>query len=132
MLEAIRTVLRKLPNDVGLFAYGRCVFISIGLGSFGMTLPGRISSHLVDRRTRNMWLIILDERVPDDEVQGTIAHEIAHAWLKHDQISIDIPETCEVDAALLTKSWGFTGKGTDPDYCDRPYRQLHESNNVKS
>jgi hypothetical protein len=57
-----------------------------------------------------MWLIILDERIPDDEAEGFVAHEIAHAWLRHGQLSPEIPDSCEV-AAVLAKSWGFTGKG---------------------
>ena len=97
-----------------------------------MTLPGRISSHRIDRRTRNMWLVILNERTPDDEIDGTIAHEIAHAWLKHDQLSIDIPDTCKVDAALLAGAWGFTGKGTDPEHCDRTRQQLRQSDGTRS
>lgn len=118
LLHAIRRVVSKLPKDNARFVLQRCVFISIGLGSFGMTLPARIATHAVEKRTRNMWLIILDERIADDEAEGLVAHEIAHAWLHHDQLSPDTPDSGEADAAILAKSWGFTGKGTDPGHCD--------------
>ena len=72
-----------------------------------------------------MWLILLDERSVDEdeesEILGTIAHEIAHAWLKHDRMSPDIPEDCETKAANLAKEWGFQGRGTDPEFCSAVY-----------
>ena len=81
-----------------------------------MTVPGKIASHDLERRTRNMWLILLHEKLPVDEECSIIAHEIAHAWLGHDKLSLNFPPSSEVDAAILTGSWGFTGRGADPEY----------------
>ena len=72
-----------------------------------------------------MWLLLLDERSVDEneesEVLGIIAHEIAHAWLKHDRMSPDLPDDCETKAANLAKEWGFEGRATDPEFCSGLY-----------
>lgn len=119
LYACIRKFLQTVPGDVARFAIRRCVFISVGKVSRGITLPARIAADEFSRRTRNMWLIVLDERIGQKEVLALIAHEVAHAFLKHDRLSPEMPESCEVDAALLAKSWGFSGKGTDPEFCNR-------------
>jgi hypothetical protein len=87
-----------------------------------MVLPGRIGVHHYEKRSHNCWLIILDEKSIEDD--SVIAHEIAHAWLRHDKLSAEDQETWEVDAANLTKSWGFEGRGSDADFCEGPYQDL--------
>lgn len=109
-------VLSKLPDNVVQFALDRCSFTSVGKVTAGMVLPGKVGIHPSEKRSRNCWLIILDERSTDDE--SVIAHEIAHAWLGHDRTSADDQETWEIDAANLTKEWGFEGRGSDPEFCD--------------
>ena len=46
-------------------------------------------------------------------MQATVAHEIAHAFLRHREGD---PTECEVEAARLAQQWGFTGPAADPDY----------------
>ena len=113
----IAQTITQLPDDVAEFALDRCRFLSVGVDCFAMTVSGRIASHDLERRTRNMWLILLHEKLPVDEELSIIAHEIAHAWLGHDKLSLDFSPTSEVDAATLTATWGFTGRGADPEYC---------------
>jgi hypothetical protein len=70
------------------------------------------------------WIILLDERITDEGEEvtmGIIAHEIAHAWLKHDRHHYATPPECEIEAADLAKAWGFTGRGADADYCHAPF-----------
>jgi hypothetical protein len=114
-LRIIR-VLYQLPEDVISFVLDRCSFLSVGRTTSGMVLPGKIGVHAQEKRSRNCWLILLDEREIDDE--SVIAHEIAHAWLGHDRISAYDTEIWEIDAANLTKSWGFEGRGSDVDACN--------------
>ena len=46
-------------------------------------------------------------------VASVIAHEIAHAWLKHDLTNPGADdEQMEAEAAALCKAWGFHGLGT--------------------
>lgn len=120
--SAIVETIGRLPEDVAEFALEHCIFLSVGRAAYGMTLPGRV----VTRRsrwktTRNQWLILLAEDVPDDDLPSFIAHEIAHAWRKDDRLSPDLPDDCETETALLVKSWGFEGRGADPDYCNAPF-----------
>jgi hypothetical protein len=96
--SSIIRVLYQLPEDVVIFALDRCSFVSVGKAASGMVLPGKIGVHSQKKRSRNCWLIILDERSTDDE--SVIAHEIAHAWLGHDRISAYDTETWEIDAAI--------------------------------
>jgi len=83
---AINKTLHNMPREIALFAAERCSFISIGKAAMGMVLPGRIGVHYYNRRSRNMWIIILDENIPDKDLHGAIAHEVAHAWLGHDRL----------------------------------------------
>ena len=109
--------ISRLPERVAEFALDRCRFLSVGLVTLGMAMPGKVCSHPFERRTRNMWLILLAEGLPDEDAHSIVAHEIAHAWLGHDRLSVELPTECERDAATLTYEWGFTGKGADPGYC---------------
>lgn len=118
----IETVLR-LPQKVGEYALDRCLFISVGVGGEaapGMCLPGSYLPQEGGRRLRNLWLIVLSEDVPPEDAHGIVAHEIAHAWLRHhpsirleDTIEVAIKQ--EIDAVKLTRQWGFMGIGTDFD-----------------
>jgi len=119
--DRIVNVLSLLPDDVTDFALDRCAFLSVGKASAGMVLPGRIGVHGHEKRSRNFWLVLLDENMPGDD--SVIAHEIAHAWLRHDRLAADDCETWERDAADLARSWGFVGRGTDVEFCEGPYRR---------
>ena len=98
--------------DAKRFALDRCTFTSVGHDIVGMTLPGRIGVHSAERRSRNVWIIVVLDQELGEEFQTTIAHEIAHAWLGHDRCG-ELPDDCEEQAAKLAKSWGFTGHGAD-------------------
>ena len=113
----IRRTLIKLPVEVARFVIDRCSFASVGRVNFGLILPGRIGVHVVERRSRNTWVIILSENLPASEEESVIAHEIAHAWLGHDRLA-EMSNDVEIEAANLTKKWGFSGRGANPDYCN--------------
>ena len=103
-------VMSQLPDRVAAFALERCGFVSVGRASLGITLPGRIGVH--NGRSRNVWIIVLDEKMSPKDVNGVIAHEIAHAWRGDDRLGMT-PKDCEVKTAQLVKEWGFTGIGAD-------------------
>ena len=143
LLARIIQTIARLPEEIAQFAIDQCVFLSIGTLNIAMTFPGTVSlgrnriaafdesyNHL--KLWENMWLILLEEdpreRMPGDieklgeelgleDVQSIIAHEIGHALLAHDRLG-ESPEDCETQAAQLTKSWGFSGKGADAEYCN--------------
>jgi len=106
----------RLPEDVAGFALERCCFVSIGGNFLGLTLPGRLGEDN-EGQSANFWIIVLDDCQPRDEMQATIAHEIAHAWLRHDRYGEDdLTVDCEVQAAELARDWGFTGTGADVEH----------------
>lgn len=92
---------------------------TVGVAIWGITLPGRLGVHAVDHKTRNMWLVVLQkgENLSDEDADSIIAHEIAHAWLRHDRYRMDIGIEGEAQAANQTRDWGFSGIGTDVDHC---------------
>jgi hypothetical protein len=99
----VETVMR-LPEDVREYVYEHCMFL--WGDDFGRTWPGDLFA--------GKWIIVLHPDLPAEEVHGVIAHEIAHAYLQHHVA--EAPPTCEVEAAELTKSWGFSGKGADVEW----------------
>ncbi len=118
MRRVIAETITRLPEEAAAFALDRCYFASVGRTCYGMTLPGRVGRHGIEKRTHNMWFILLDERLPAEDAHGLVAHEIAHALLKHDRLSSECPDDCETQAAKLTRQWDFSGKGADADYCN--------------
>ncbi|HEX5951216.1 MAG TPA: hypothetical protein VFZ96_09445 [Actinomycetota bacterium] len=127
----VETLLR-LPEDVRAFALERCVFLSVGWAAPGLTLPGAVGVDPATRRSRDVWLIVLEEQAPLDLLASAAAHEIAHAWLRHDRLSEDLPDEHEVQAAELAQAWGFSGKPADPGYWQRRLdRERREHRDVR-
>jgi hypothetical protein len=116
--QIIETISR-LPKKVAKFAVENCCFISVGEAIYGIALPGRIGTKNTNlrRTTRNAWIIVLSENCNEKDIHSIIAHEIAHAWRKDDRLARP-PEDCEIQTANLTRDWGFTGCGSDADYCN--------------
>lgn len=112
----VQTVAR-LPEKVAAYVFQHCIFISVGRANFGFVLSGKIVIDYLAKSLCGGWLIFLTEDLPDGDSHSIIAHEIAHAYLKHDRYDPNIGIECEVEAAELTKLWGFTGKGADIGYC---------------
>jgi hypothetical protein len=117
--HVIAETLVRLPSVVREFALARCVFISIGWAASGITLPGSVGVDPASRRSRNVWLIVLEERAPRDLLASVVAHEVAHAWLHHDRLSDELPQDHEVRAAELAHRWGFSGRPADPAFWQR-------------
>jgi hypothetical protein len=107
--------IAKLPDRVARFALNRCVYFSAGRVNHGMVLPPRTLG-------RGRWVLVLTETTPERSAQSMIAHEIAHAWLKHDRYAANV-DAAEIEsgAAQLAREWGFSGRAADPDY----QRRLH-------
>lgn len=114
--HVIAETLVRLPDTVRAFALERCVFLSVGWAASGLTFPGGIGVDPETRRSRNVWLIVLEEQAPRDALASVVAHEVAHAWLRHDRLSDELPEDHEVKAAELARRWGFTGRPADPSF----------------
>jgi hypothetical protein len=118
-MDIVRTIL-KLPEPVRNFALDRCRFVSVGKGVAGITLPGRIGSHEVEKRTRNMWIIVLDDSESREQMECSIAHEIGHAWRADDRLGNPTVD-CEVQTGLLVHEWGFRGRGADVEFLRQRY-----------
>jgi hypothetical protein len=104
-------------------------------GSHGSNIHWPMLEHLADeekiKRINNLerkWrtIVLLNyEIASDDDVDSIIAHEIAHAYLGHDQMTLGEVEDREIDgrtvpvlkleyeAYELTRTWGFKGSGAD-------------------
>ena len=112
--QALVRVIAQLPEIVRDYTLERCRFVSVGEELNGVVLPGRIGRTSLNEPT---WIVVLSERIEDEDLDGIVAHEIAHAWFGHDRLGMP-PEDCETKAANLALAWGFTGTGTDADYCE--------------
>ena len=95
--SAILETIRRLPADAAQFALEQCAFASVGVERPGILL----------RPSANQWLVVLEERVTDQERHAIVAREIAHAWT-HQGLSSACDAGCEKRAAGLTRAWGFT------------------------
>lgn len=112
--STIVAVIAKLPPDVQEFVGDRCRFLSVGRVCWGMTMRQMICE-IDAKEVEDKWLILLEEQTPAEQIESVVAHEIAHAWLGHDRYDPDLLPECEVEAALLTREWGFEGWGADPE-----------------
>lgn len=83
----IETIVR-LPYEISEFACERCRFISVGKGINGITLPGRIGGHFLEKKSKNKWIILLDDNLIKSEknAQSVIAHEIVMAQTSADEM----------------------------------------------
>jgi hypothetical protein len=131
--QAILNVWPKLPADVREFIQEQCVFVSVGeeashvLVEIGSEVrqrnknaavvherfvdfdeDGKVSwmTEAVLRQT--FWVITLYDGIPPEYLEGFVAFECAHAWIKQNGLSDD-PE-------MLMAFWGFD---------DTRYRQRH-------
>ncbi len=109
---AICRTVERLPKDVQSFVFDDCVFMSVGRASLGLVMPPDRDDELYWARDR--WLIFLADELPEEDVDGIIAHEIAHALLGHNRFELFVPgdtERTEQEVADQVKAWGFTGRG---------------------
>jgi hypothetical protein len=111
--------ISRLPEEVAEFAVENCGYMSVGKSALAMVMPVEAFHSLTDDSNGNMWLIFLDERCKKKDAHSMVAHEIAHAWLGHKRGDPNCPKTAEIDAANLTKEWGFKGVGADAEFCNR-------------
>ena len=106
--RAVFEVLCRVPEPVRAFALDRCAFASVGRGAAGMAISPVASGGTT-------WTIVLADR---DGVTGTAAHELAHAFLGHDQASVE----AEIAAAELAASWGIVGDSADASGCAERFK----------
>ena len=101
---AYARALVRLPAKVRDFALERCLIFTIGRD--GQQAAVCWPASIVDKRQRR-WIIVMDEDMGVD-VEATIAHEIAHAWLGHRESgSAAHPHSNDVAADDLAVEWGF-------------------------
>lgn len=116
-------VLSQLPEQVVEFVLDKCVFLSIGHASLGQVLPARIIEKYFGESVKDRWIVLLEEEpkaesgklYSETDAQSIVAHEVAHAWLRHDAFAEETAERelqLETEAAELTAKWGFKGKGS--------------------
>lgn len=101
--NALERVFDRLPADVQEYVDDKVTFICLSEDLAGLTvrLPG--------------WTIILSDTIAHEDVESVIAHEIAHAWLKHDSLCSDDQAKREADARRQAREWGFFGHGAHSD-----------------
>ena len=126
----IAGLLARLPEQVCKFAIKKIFFYSMGQHArLGMASHRRdighweiITEYGFHYRTDYEWLVwLLDEEVENgDEGLATIAHEIAHAWLRHRQYQKDETREARAGASLPRRTCGFAagyGLGLLRDQC---------------
>jgi hypothetical protein len=106
---ALVKTINALPEAIQHFVLERCAFASVGK-VLGITLPGSLRSWPGAEAAE--WLIVLRDNEDTDAFAAIIAHEIAHAWLRHNYFE-DQGIAVENAAAALAASWGFRGAATD-------------------
>jgi hypothetical protein len=146
----IAKTVSKLPDEVAVYACCQCIYLSIGDETFnGVVLPGRIAhpttvdiaqmiaeaprgsdisalTDYVDQVESRLqrWIVLLNESiVGSEDAESIVAHEIAHAWLRHDRLGLDVSSDSEREAEELTGEWGFSGLGADVEHCTSPFRK---------
>jgi hypothetical protein len=99
----VKRVLAQSPDDVRAFVIDHSLFIEF-----------HAEAHALCLDSEGRWVIVL--KIPYDPVEmpATVAHDIAHASLRHQREGRTIDR--EVEAAVLAQRWGFTGGGADPAY----------------
>ncbi len=115
----IAETVGRLPTEVREYVFARCVFVSVGRANYGFVLPGYFTRTVRQRRRRQTWVIVLADNVPPEDAHSIVAHEIAHAWFRHDRFDrfeSDPEGECEVEAVEQVRAWGFTGFGADVAY----------------
>lgn len=115
--EIVRAVSR-VPEEVQTFAAERCAFLALPDGLDGAVWPGRIATHF-HGSDADAWIVLLDSPLPEDAGEAVVAHELAHAFLRHDKLGQGDAAEIERQAAELARAWGFTGYTTDPEHCTR-------------
>lgn len=109
MRALICRAIPRLPENVAEFALYNCSFIAPDKTTKGETYPAPLFAHPTrrGRTARNHWVIWLAPSILNDEQDGqyTVAHEVAHAWLKHQVMDGNF--LAEEQADDLVKSWGF-------------------------
>jgi Zn-dependent peptidase ImmA (M78 family) len=94
--KSIAEAFIKLPEDVRDYILEECLIVSAGGDLYGTVWPSDIMKN--SSGNNRSWIIILSENMPEDDKVSIIAHEMAHAYLKHDKLSETA--TAEVDRSL--------------------------------
>ena len=104
ILESIYATIEKLPAKVQKYVLDKVIFIE----------NNDATATAVQSKRRESFVLIDEEefeRYPESYRQFTVAHEIAHIWLKHtterDVYSDEEYNAMEKEADKLTKKWGF-------------------------
>jgi len=110
MEVCIVKTISKLPDKVKEFIYDNCQFTAISSDS------GQTICMTTKQNRMRPWLIILSEENKED-YESVIAHEIAHAWLRHkgapgEILPIEKCKSNELEACFFARQWGFVGSGT--------------------
>jgi hypothetical protein len=102
--QRVMSVLSALPVDVLRFVFGSVTINAVG----DRYARGQCISPIF---VAGRWLVTVAENAPE----ATIAHELAHAYLRHVQPGLDV----EREAAATTAAWGFgaddPGGAADPE-----------------
>jgi len=85
----VQQVLDQLPEDVSTFVMGHCLFVEFFEEDHGLCVE-----------SEGQWVIVLKIPYNPTTMQATVAHEIAHAFLRHREGD---PTECEVEAARLAQ-----------------------------
>lgn len=107
--DTINAALARLPDDVQAFAATRLYVKTIG------SAPGSCAGSLINLTRKAEladYMLVICDASPD--LDAVIAHEVAHAVLRHtDKGNPMSSEQAEREARALAGSWGFTGFGVD-------------------
>ena len=144
-LDGVRALLvsalRRCPPPVVHHVVHRVWVLGCGRG-----LSGWMSQAPPWPISGTVQLVVLDGKLPGQELLGLLAHEVAHSWLLPTAPPADVQrirervvhrqrisrlahawhlpnplvrgvERDERAAAALARAWGFDGPAADPDYC---------------
>ena len=118
--DTIQRVILRLPEDVGRWASENIVFISAtGAHAAAESIPCRRSEARYTEEPSNHGGVVLivilgdSEDSADEEVEFTIAHEIAHHWCGHKRtFEATEYERQEQEADATANAWEFPGRST--------------------
>src|SRR6266566_9083152 len=96
---AMQHLIERVPDDV--FNTLDVLVFAPSPNIYGQVYPGTLSSKTF------IYLAPSLEEQSQQEVDFTVAHEFAHAYLNHEQAARN-PSAIEDDADALVETWGFT------------------------
>lgn len=120
----IAKTLERLPEDVRSKVIEKVTFIVMGCSKFHNWFFIKTKDEMTEKTIKGLSffeftipVIVLNLTKCKDDIEkmDTVAHEISHYILGHDDVSLDVHKNYEREADNLTVEWGFNRSYKEKD-----------------